>query len=100
MPGLTPVDPVKGQVPSKLDVEKFHTNADTNGSDGSIHHTLGPRKGNAAPGDHDHRGGNSVQLMSGDSISGSRSDATSAGALAHLLQYLSTEFGLTDNTTA
>lgn len=98
MPGLSnkPTDPVEGKVPTAKDVSKFHTNADTDGDEGSIHHSLGPRKGQAAGGDHDHRGGNSVALLQGTTISGSRGgNAAVTSIIAALV-----ELGATDNTTA
>lgn len=92
-----PTDPVTGKVPSKADVEKFHTNADTDGDEGSIHHTLGPRKGQAAPGDHDHRGGSSVALLQGVNITGSKSTGTQV--LDSIISILVNELGATDTTT-
>ena len=91
-----PIDPVEGKVPTTKEVERFHTNADTDGSEGSLHHTLGPRKGQAAGGDHDHRGGNSVALLQGVTISGARGGNT---ALASVIAAL-VDLGATDNTTA
>lgn len=90
-----PIDPVEGKTPSRKEVDKFHSNADTDGSDGSLHHTLGPRKGQAAPGDHDHRGGNSVELLLGETITGSKSGG---GALTSIIDLL-VSLGATDNTT-
>lgn len=90
-----PIDPVDGKLPSQKDVAQFHTNADTDGDEGSLHHTLGPRKGQAAPGDHDHRGGNSVALLQGVTITGAKgSNAALASVIAALV-----ELGATDNTT-
>lgn len=91
-----PTDPVEGKVPTEKEVVKFHTNADTDGDEGSLHHTLGPRKGQAAGGDHDHRGGNSVALFDGVTISGVRAGNT---ALASVIAAL-VELGAKDNTTA
>lgn len=92
---IRPIDPVEGKVPSSKDVSKFHTNADTDGDEGSIHHTLGPRRGQASPGDHDHRGGNSVLLLDGVTISGSKA---SGAALQSIIDMLVAEFGALDNT--
>lgn len=94
--GNQPVDPVKGAAPSRAEVLAFHKNADTDGNEGSLHHTLGPRKGQAAPGDHDHRGGTSVLLLQGVTISGSRA---SGAALVSIIAAL-TELGATDTTVA
>lgn len=94
--GNAPIDPVAGKLPSSKEVAKFHSNADTDGNEGSIHHTLGPRKGMASPGDHDHRGGTSVLLLQGTNISGSRA---SGAALISVIAAL-VELGATDTTTA
>lgn len=91
-----PMDPVEGKVPPSKDVARFHTNADTDGDEGSLHHTLGPRKGQAAPGDHDHRGGSSVELLTGSTITGSRGGNAALTSVIALL----VELGATDNTTA
>ena len=91
-----PVDPVAGQTPSREAVRKFHTNADTDGNQGSIHHTLGPAEGQASPGNHDHRGGSSKLLFEGVTISGSKA---SGAALQSIIDMLRDEFGITDNTT-
>jgi hypothetical protein len=91
-----PVDPVAGPAPTALEVRRAHTNADTDGGEGSIHHTLGSRKGQSSPGDHDHRGGSSVLLLDGATISGSRGgNAAVASIIAALV-----ELGATDTTTA
>lgn len=47
---------------SARDVDALHRNADIDVSRRSIHHTLGPRGGQAAPGDHAHDGNSSVKL--------------------------------------
>lgn len=63
-------------IPSAEEVERAHTNADTDLRDESIHHTLGAGETQAAPGNHTHDGGDSALLLSGLTISGSRgSDA-------------------------
>lgn len=91
-----PVDPVQGETPDSNTVRKFHTNADTDGSEGSIHHTLGPGHHQAAAGDHDHRGGGSVALLEGHTIEGDRSDGTALVSIIALL----VELGAKDNTVA
>ena len=90
-----PVDPVAGETPSYKDVAKFHTNADTDGNEESAHHTLGPGHTQSAPGDHDHRGGNSVALFDGTTISGAKAGNT---ALASVIAAL-VELGAKDTTT-
>ena len=90
----SPHNPVSGKVPTRIEVEKFHTNADTDGDEGSLHHTLGPRKGQVAGGDHDHRGGNSVALLGDMTISG----ATVNDAVHSIIAIL-VDLGAKDNTT-
>ena len=92
----SPVDPVQGETPNRQAVAKFHTNADTDGNEGSIHHTLGPGHSQASPGDHDHRGGASVAILSGVTLSGAKGGNT---ALASVIAAL-VELGATDTTTA
>lgn len=91
-----PIDPVSGVLPSTKEVARFHSNADTDGNEGSIHHTLGPRKGQSSPGDHDHRGGTSALLLQGTTISGSRA---SGAALISVIAAL-VELGAEDTTVA
>lgn len=91
---ISPHNPVTGKVPTKTEVEKFHTNADTDGDEGSLHHTLGPRKGQAAGGDHDHRGGNSVALLQDITITG----ATVNDAVHSIISAL-VDLGAKDSTT-
>jgi hypothetical protein len=77
-------------------VEQFHKKADTDSSQTAIHHTLGPRNGQAAPGDHNHNGANSVKLLAGTTITGSRGgNAAVASIIAALVK-----LGATDATTA
>lgn len=94
--GNTPTDPVAGRLPSAAEVEKFHTNADTDGDEGSIHHTLGPGRGQAASGDHAHDGGSSKLLGVGYTITGAKGGNV---ALANVLTFLVDKFGITDSTT-
>ena len=49
--------------PNKINAD--HDNDDVDGSPFSHHHTLGSRANQAAPGNHDHNGANSVALFSG-----------------------------------
>ena len=81
-------------IPSTAEITKAHTNADTDGSDMSAHHTLGASKGQASPGDHDHRGGSSVALLQGVTITG----ATSADAVTSIIAAL-VDLGAKDSTT-
>lgn len=82
--------------PSAEEVTRLHEKADTDGDDRSMHHTLGPRRGQASPGQHAHDGGDSVQLLDGVIITGSKS---SGAALTSVIAALK-ELGATDATTA
>jgi hypothetical protein len=62
--------------PSADAVERFHTNADTDVRNESIHHTLGGNPGQASPGDHTHDGSDSVALLAGYEIQTSAAIAT------------------------
>tara|TARA_R110002020_G_scaffold404912_1_gene614971 strand:+ start:11567 stop:11860 length:294 start_codon:yes stop_codon:yes gene_type:complete len=86
----------KGRSPSAEEVQNFHTNADTDSRREAIHHTLGAGDNQAASGNHDHRGGNSVQLLTGITMTGSRGGNV---ALLSVIQAL-VALGATDSTTA
>jgi hypothetical protein len=77
-------------------VEKFHERADTDASQTAVHHTLGSKNGQAAPGDHTHNGKNSKKILTGTSITGSRA---SGAALISVIDALE-KLGATDNTVA
>jgi hypothetical protein len=82
--------------PSAEEVDKFHTNADTDLRGESTHHTLGPAPSQASPGNHRHDGGDSELLLVGETISGSRnSDAWRLSINAILVK-----MGAKDNSTA
>lgn len=80
-----------------IQVENLHKNADTDVRRESIHHTLGARGTQAAPGDHKHDGTDSALLLAGSTISGSRSSSTSImpSIIAALVK-----LGATDSSTA
>jgi len=78
-------------------VEKIHLNADTDVRRESIHHTLGPRTTQAAPGDHTHNGSDSSLLLEGVTISGSRS--SSASILPSIISAL-VKLGAVDQSSA
>ena len=79
---------------SSEDVSKIHHKADTDGSDLAVHHTLGPGRYQAAPGNHDHQGGTSTSLLEGEVIAGSRSGSALTSVIALLVK-----LGATDLTT-
>lgn len=86
----------KGRAPSPEEVERQHQNADTDARKEAIHHTLGASENQASPGNHNHRGGDSVQLLGGVSITGSR--GTDAWRLS-ITQAL-VALGATDSSTS
>lgn len=83
--------------PSAEESEKMHQNADTDVKATSMHHTLGAKNTQAAAGDHNHDGTNSVQLLAGLTISGSRSSST---AITPSLIACLVKLGATDSSTA
>lgn len=86
----------KDRPPASEEVDQFHTNADTDSRAEAIHHTLGAGDNQAARGSHNHRGGDSVQLLTGVTITGSRGGNI---ALLSVIQAL-VALGATDSTTA
>lgn len=86
------------KIPSAHEVEEFHRNADTNKRPEAIHHTLGKLPNNASPGAHRHDGRDSVSLLDGLTITGSRSTNT-AFVVQQILAAL-TQLGLQDGTSA
>lgn len=70
------------EAPSAETVTDFHTNADTDVRDESIHHTLGGNPGQASPGDHNHDGGTSVALAAGFTVHKLPSTASATDELA------------------
>ena len=81
--------------PSAEEVERAHTNADTNSRKEALHHTLGPGEFQASPGAHTHRGGDSAKLLEGLTISGSR--ATDAWRIS--INQILVALGATDSST-
>lgn len=80
-----------------LEVANLHRLADTDSQPSSAHHTLGPSGTQAAPGNHRHDGQQSKKLYDPPgSVTGSRGNNA---ALASLLQVLSRQGIITDNTT-
>lgn len=81
--------------PSAETVEDFHTNSDVNSRKEAQHHTLGPGEFQSAQGSHNHRGGDSVLLLAGVTLTGSRGGNV---ALVSVIQAL-VALGATDSTT-
>lgn len=96
----------KDPTPSPDVVNRFHSKSDVDSSPNAHHHTIGPRKNQAADGAHIHNGDGSLKLdpstcfskgiLSGVTITGSRGGNT---ALASVIAALVT-LGATDSTTA
>lgn len=82
--------------PSAQEVKDFHTNADTDGTSKSLHHTLGPGVAQASPGNHLHDGGDSKPLLDGFTITGAKGGNTALDSVIAALVQL----GATDSTTA
>ena len=81
--------------PDADSVREFHTNADTDVTPDSIHHTIGPGYNQAASGQHNHDGSNSPFLLEGYTISGAKGGNT---ALASVIAAL-VKLGAADATT-
>lgn len=81
--------------PDAKTVAKLHQNSDIDHTDKSQHHTLGPAQFQASSGRHSHNGSDSVQLLAGFSITGTRGSATAVVSIIAALVQL----GATDNTT-
>jgi len=82
--------------PSTDVVSDFHTYSDVDVRAESQHHTLGPNRTQASPGDHKHDGGDSALLLEGYTISGIRGSDAWALSINDILVRL----GATNNSTA
>ena len=91
-----PADPVRGRLQTKEEVDRAHVNSDRDASSNAQHHTLGPDKHQASPGDHTHDGGDSKSLLEDVTISGSRTDGTAVASIIAALEQL----GATDGSSA
>jgi len=60
---------------SARDVDQLHRNADTDQSKRALHHTLGPKGSQAAPGNHTHDGNDSA-LLSEETITAALGDTS------------------------
>ena len=80
------------------EVNKLHSRSDVDKGWNSQHHTLGPKRGQASPGDHGHTGHTSRKLGYGLnlSVNGSKGSNVALGSLIAMLQ---TFIQFTDNTT-
>lgn len=93
-----PQPEVKPQDPSPPAgvVNRFHQNAPVDTRPEDIHHRLGSSPNMAAPGNHSHNGSDSVQLLGGFTITGSRGTSTAVPSIIQALVQL----GAKDSTTA
>lgn len=82
--------------PDSKTINEFHSNDDVDKDSNAHHHTLGGGANQASPGSHRHDGTDSVQLLEGIEIAGSRGGNL---ALQSVIQAL-VALGATDNTTA
>lgn len=80
------------------EVREYHTKDDCDTDVNSHHHTIGPRRTQAAPGNHVHDGklGSKVGAGMGLTINGAKGGNAALGSLITMLQSI-IEF--TDNTT-
>jgi hypothetical protein len=88
--------PAQRVTPPPEEVNRFHERADTDSSATAIHHSLGVKNTQAAPGDHKHDGVGSRKLMEGIVVTGSKGGNA---ALASLISQLSSALGFTDATS-
>ena len=86
----------KSQTPDSRAVDLFHINSDKDRDRNAGHHSLGGGQNQASPGSHTHDGTDSVQLLAGQAITGSRGTSTAIPSIISLLVQL----GATDQTTA
>lgn len=85
-----------GMRPEGKVVNEFHSNDDLDKDSNAHHHSLGSGSNQAASGAHRHDGTDSLLLLEGLELSGSRGTATAMnGIIAALVQ-----LGATDSTTA
>lgn len=77
-------------------VNEFHTNDDLDRDAQAHHHSLGSGSNQASPGAHRHDGTDSIPLLEGLELSGSRGTATAINSIIAALVQL----GATDSTSA
>lgn len=77
-------------------VDEFHVNSDVDRDKDAQHHTIGTNTSQAAAGNHSHNGSDSVLLLDGFEITGSRGGNTSILSIILALERL----GAKNSTTA
>lgn len=85
-----------GLRPDGKTVNEFHTNDDTDKDANAHHHTLGSGTNQASPGSHRHDGTDSLALLEGFELSGSKTSGTALNSIVAALVQL----GAVDNTSA
>lgn len=96
-----PIDPyderkTRAGVASPKTVRDFHERDDLDGGKNAHHHTLGVTQDQASPGNHNHDGSNSTQLLAGITLSGAKGGNVALASVVAALVGL----GATDSTTA
>jgi hypothetical protein len=81
--------------PDARAVEKFHRRSDVDSRREAQHHTLGTDPTQSSPGNHTHDGSDSPSILTGTSLTGSRSDGTAVASIIDALVAL----GATDSTS-
>lgn len=77
-------------------VNEFHSNDDVDKDSNAHHHTLGSGSNQSSPGAHRHDGADSIPLLEGFELSGTRGTSSAIGSIILALVQL----GATDNTSA
>ena len=94
----SPVDAsLANRFPTPREVDDFHRNADKDKNQDSLHHTLGPGRYQASPGDHVHDGGTSFPLFTDVTFTGSKTNNVSS-ILSQIIAALVAK-GARDETT-
>lgn len=88
----------KWSTASPEEVNKFHARDDADTSAFAHHHTLGPRRDQASPGNHTHDGKTSIKLGSGLGLTLTGSKGSNA-ALTSLISLLANFIDFEDTTT-
>jgi hypothetical protein len=90
-------DKPSDHAPTSREVDLFHKNADTDNNPYAGHHTCGPSRNQASPGDHNHLGGTSKKLGQAMTLTGAKGGNA---ALASVIAFLVANFDVIDSTTA
>jgi hypothetical protein len=98
-PVKTSLGPVHAtEPPDAMAIRHMHTHSDKDANKLALHHTLGPRRTQASPGDHNHNGVECHTIGQGMGITITGAKGGNA-ALTSLIAALKKVMDLTDNTT-